>query len=551
MYLSTYYLKENYLPKILSDEYGYWSAGAFFAGLDWSGVAFANGYYGWGYGLILSLILRLPLDAVASYRLAIILNGVFVFIIYVLAYKIAKELVLENNRYISALVALAAAMMPSVLYYTQYSMCEVILCLMYWVIIYIEWGIIKKPTRGKEILLIVCNAYILSIHLRAIGIVVVSFIVLLVVAYRNNSNMAKNVIRLCVIGGIVVAGVFVVKAIYQSKFFINDFKEIDNTNTLSGQIGKLSYLFSIEGFKSFVNNLFGRIYATFINSYLMVTVAVCSIINTLYKYFKNHIKIQEREWLCLVCILNTISSIAISSLYMIGATDSRFDILTYNRYHEFTLGPLILFGILYCFKMTKRGESICIVSMIILVCSQVITYIQKFDLTMSNMFINNPVGYWYVNNCGNLESCYYVMAFIGIELFIIFNELLKYRKKLGMVILPLLLIVFNIYQNGYTYQNGCLSWSVYVNDNYLKLLEYIELNDYEDNIYVIYDDTATVLDTLQYMLKNHKVNAISELQLATINENSIIVTNNGYDIMLEDNGFSIVLETQYNKIWKK
>jgi hypothetical protein len=92
---------------------------------------------------------------------------------------------------------------------------------------------------------------------------------------------------------------------------------------------------------------------------------------------------------------------------------------------------------------------------------------------------------------------------------------------------------------------------VYVNDNYLKLLEYIELNDYEDNIYVIYDDTATVLDTLQYMLKNHKVNAISELQLATINENSIIVTNNGYDIMLEDNGFSIVLETQYNKIWKK
>ena len=84
-------------PVIMPDEVGYWSAGATLAGRDWSGVMSMSPYYGYGYGFILCIIIRLFSAPLNMYRCALILNIFFLVIIFIVSYHIIKFL--NNNIY--------------------------------------------------------------------------------------------------------------------------------------------------------------------------------------------------------------------------------------------------------------------------------------------------------------------------------------------------------------------------------------------------------------------------------------------------------------------
>lgn len=152
MFLTMYHIEDNALPKIFGDEYGYWAAGAYFAGLDWHEITSLNDYYGWGYGIFLSFILRLSLSSELCYKIAIGLNGVFLCAIYIIALKLSEEIVCHKYKLVNAAVAFAAAIMPSTLYYTQYTMAEVFITLCYWCIVYFAWKILIYNSWIYEIL---------------------------------------------------------------------------------------------------------------------------------------------------------------------------------------------------------------------------------------------------------------------------------------------------------------------------------------------------------------------------------------------------------------
>lgn len=77
---------------IVPDEVGFWASGALFNGENWSDSLTTSSYYGWGYGLILGLILKLNVPPVISYRIAIVINALMLVACYFVAQKICKIL---------------------------------------------------------------------------------------------------------------------------------------------------------------------------------------------------------------------------------------------------------------------------------------------------------------------------------------------------------------------------------------------------------------------------------------------------------------------------
>ena len=76
-------LNKLYGAIVVPDEIGYWATGYFFNGTNWNRIMGTSSYYGWGYGIILSLILKVVSNPIWAYRSAIFLNGVFLVLIFI------------------------------------------------------------------------------------------------------------------------------------------------------------------------------------------------------------------------------------------------------------------------------------------------------------------------------------------------------------------------------------------------------------------------------------------------------------------------------------
>ena len=63
MLLVLFLFQNTYCIKIIPDEFGYWSAGAYLYSFEaWHDISIVQNYYGFGYGFILGFLLNLPLS---------------------------------------------------------------------------------------------------------------------------------------------------------------------------------------------------------------------------------------------------------------------------------------------------------------------------------------------------------------------------------------------------------------------------------------------------------------------------------------------------------
>ena len=91
MVITLFFVGEKNVPYVLGDEFGYWTSAAYFFGYDWSGIASINGYFSFGYGLLLTPLFLLK-DSVLMYRTAIVMNALFLVGSFVLAYIAGQKL---------------------------------------------------------------------------------------------------------------------------------------------------------------------------------------------------------------------------------------------------------------------------------------------------------------------------------------------------------------------------------------------------------------------------------------------------------------------------
>jgi len=558
-----YHLPDNKVIRIIGDEYGYWAAGSYIAGLDWSEITSVNAYYGYGYGFILAIILKLTSSMVTAYQVALILNVVFLCSIYFIALKLVKAFDGDNKIpwYMQIIISFSSIVYTSNVVYTQFTLTEVLLAFLYWLLVYLAYLLMQQLTFRRAILFEIVSVYSLCVHMRMVGIFVSCNLFLIYILWKNKCKLVKY-LPLLGLTVVLLIAFYIMKDLYQNAWYTGDNEAMLAVNEVSGQLGKIKYLFSLGGCLSFCTALLGKIFYAFSASFLIIGIVLIAFVKKIYLAKKEKKEEDQRnifsmiDALLLFLILSTFFMMVIGSISMIDYS-GRFDLLTYGRYFEFTLSPLILVSLKYLYNVgigNIKGILFLIVGY--LSTALFINQIQDYSLSKSNMFIVNTGIVSTLIKLGYHEGSFLFLAVRGVLVFIVVlciilmhdEEIKRILYSTAMIIIS----VFWIHSALYGYRNACLSWSIPEQDAEMRLSEYIEQEQIGSQLYYYYLDDPWKADVLQFLLKNHTIHCIKDVAPFINNKQSgYILTpiNTKIEKKLYKSGYSIIQETKLLKLW--
>lgn len=555
--LSLYFIKDNTIIKITGDEYGYWSSGAFFAGRDWSEVTSYNMYYSYGYGLILSLILRLNLSASVSYQLAIALNGIFLCGIYIIVRRIINKIspYIQISETEQIFFALATTTYTGILYYTQYTLTEVLLSLLYWGLLLLALLLLEKITFLRSALYLLILMYMFSVHQRTIGVCFVGGLFWIYLLFKNEIDIRFLLKSILVILVIVIV-IFGIKYIYQSYFFFNTSDDLA-ANDFSGQVNKLNFLFSVSGMWMFIKAFVGKIFYALSATYLMAGITLficgCSIYNS----------IREKKWpdnfviLNMFLILNTAAMMAVGSIFMINYY-GRMDLLIYGRYFEFTLSPLFFIGIINIKRNIDEKKTLLwagiIVSGIYFVIAMLIHYIIDYNATTTNLFMNcsGIARIFYENSFG--YGSVLICALIKIAIFAVLIGVLSINDSKLVICALIGMIILFCDNSRYVYETRCLNWANKHNEDIRSIEQLVRNEGQPDNVYYYMPDGLFYADLIQFIFGEQTVHIFNDAQdLQDVSGDTLIITGKESEVSysLEENNYSVVETTESFAIWER
>ncbi len=543
------YLNVNVIPKIFGDEYGYWAAGAYFSGFDWKSVTSLNEYYAWGYGTVLAVIIMIFKNMLLCYQVAVIVNGLFVFGSYLIAFKLVKELLCDWNMVCQSMLAFIVVAFPSNLYYTQYTLSEVPLCLLFWSTTYLVWKVLKNSTYLNELLLIFFSLLLFSVHMRTIAIVFINILTIAIIEIKK--KRIKRFVFLAFVSVFLFCIIWGITLIYQNAYIPSYI--VEGNNTISGQVSKINYFFSMKGIMSFIRIFLGRIYSLCTDTFFLGVLGYILIPIRIISVQKNEAHLDCKEYLSIIVSTELLLTMGISSLFVIGKEFSRIDVLTYSRYHSFAVGPLMLMAVVYSqeyFRKSFYKKVICIICFVSIIMAKFITYIQNFELSTSNLFINTPILYFWSQNTKRIEDIYLAAILAAIFFICVIQFLLAFKNKSYGIVVLFMMMALGIYQGHSIFEYGCLNWSRSQAEATFQSVEFIQGEKYEDRISFMVDDSIFFADQFQYLLCDYKIqtNTIDDL----CSTHNIIVTTKKYKNSkeLENAEFHIIYENNYIKIWE-
>lgn len=530
-------LSKRNIISILGDEFGYWTAAAYFAGYDWSGIASMNGYFSFGYGILLAPLFLIN-NANIMYRVAIFYNAVFLCGNFLLGYHSIKKIFPNTTNMVLMTFSFTAALYPTLLAYSKTNMTEVLLSFLYWIIFFLLLKLREKPTMIIAILLGFFLAYIYSVHMRTIAVVLAS--VLYLFFQRINKNIKnKHVFAVILVLGILLLLSTAVKyRILDAMYDVNN--AVTQWNDFSGQKSKLLHLLSPNGILQLFESILGKIFylgaATYFLFYWYIFFAIKNI-KEMWKE-RNYSSIQGIHLFLLLSIVFTLGVSAVFTIF-----DTRIDSLMYGRYNENILGSLLVIGMLAL--MQNKKFSTCFKMCVIQLFSGIL--INHIILTsganqMNSSTIVGIYQYMVEKDTGNLLDGYLYLVAIksAIVAVLIFTIVVLNKKwnKINAYIISICLICLwlNAYKASYMHRDVEMTNSS-TSYQYTEAYNTIRqgLNE-EKNIYYTYmkeqDNIVTCLwsGRLQFLLPDSRIKVIEFEDLKYIDRNNslILVSNNSH-----------------------
>ncbi len=513
---------------IIGDEFGYWSSGAHFSGLDWSDVASYNSYYSFGYGFWLAIILKLCGNSILAYRAAIILNSCFVLGIYILFVIFSIKFIGVVNKYKAYFVSFIVSLFSGLYFSSQSTQCETILAFFYVLEVFLLACYLKDAQIKKLLLLSINTIYLYCIHQRALIIIIALLLVLLLHAVFDHTKF-KNLIVFIVLGACGLLIGIILKSDILECVYLNGVAV--SSNNYSGQVSKIQMLFSLSGIKLFLKGILGKLYYMGASSFGLVYFGILFLFievkNGILK-LKNRVEADHRFLFALFNLLVVAGIAAIATIQLLD--NKRTDTLIYGRYSEFIMLPLILLGVYYIYEKFTAGSVLLIctvqLGLALIVINQLYVggYLRVYTNNISGIahFYHNTL-----NNTGFIYSC--TAATIGIMMFYLVLMFIG-RYKTIFKYISLAFIGCMWFWLGYTAADNQL-FSFKDERSDLALFSFFEdLPEDMDVIYIPYDDTRdefayTNADYLQFIAYDKKI-AMAEAskQIPDVNEYDYVVT---------------------------
>ena len=353
-----------------ADEFGYWSYAARLAGYDWSDIASLSSYYSYGYSLILLPVFLLVKDAVAAYRTALFVNFALLTVCFFLLQKIGKTF-----------YAAVAAFYPTWLFYAGTTFAEILIVTLY----LLTCALLLKylQTEQKRYLALLCAVmcYLYFVHMRTVGVLVSGIAVLVIHSIRGGGKKVKYMLALAVGMAFEFAAGILVKKYWTSLVYTDAGSSLLDTNDYAGQIDKIAFIFTKEGFMNLITSLSGKLLylglAGFGTAYMGIVYAVRGV--------------RKGKYFPLFVLISALAAVLICAIYTIHP--GRVDALTYGRYHEYVMPVLMMMGIkeLRTSGMTAR-KAVCGIA-VILVLEAAMTGLVTFSLRQNGQtsFFGNTV----------------------------------------------------------------------------------------------------------------------------------------------------------------
>lgn len=346
------------MPIILADEFGSIANAAYLVGLDWSNIISHLGNYSFG-----GSMLYLPIFAIAQntdhvYFAIVLCNALLICIYYFLVYLFLRRLYPDSSRMLSALLSLAASLYPSYICYAYTAMYETALLVTFAAAAWAFASYCRTHRPGYLYGLTAAMGYMIMVHMRTVGVVAVSVLMLLLMM------LGKQVPKKHGFGAIALLAVlFGVFLLVKNYFFRNLWLDganyvstIEDTtavpNTMASQVEKLDLIFSWEGIRNLLLLLLGQSF------YLMTATMVMGVVFFYVLIRQCFVKFRHRQFLkedpvfyaMLFLGLAYLAQLAISCATFVKLL--RFDQLIYGRYTEYLFGLLFVMG----FMQIKRGK---------------------------------------------------------------------------------------------------------------------------------------------------------------------------------------------------
>ena len=350
-------ISKSYGLVIPPDEFGYWSYAARLAGYDWSDIASLNPYYSYGYSLVLFPIFLAFQDGIGSYRAALSVNYALLALCFLMLRKIdigavEKSIIQKGDALFCAAVAV---FYPAWLFYAETTLAEILLVTLYAALCMSLLNYFRTEKKIYMALSALAMLYMYFVHMRTIGILISGVAALAIHAIMQNvadnndkarkplakkplGNAAFLLVLLLFIAIALAAG-FWVKQCWTDMVYGGASDSLKNVNDYAGQVGKLAYICTSEGFKNLIISVAGKLL------YLGLASFGLAYFGLEYAFRKLISRHSDTGTRCFYLFILLSVAAAVMICAIATAYPGRVDALAYGRYHEYVMPLLMLMGI--------------------------------------------------------------------------------------------------------------------------------------------------------------------------------------------------------------
>lgn len=338
---------------IFPDEFAYWSYAARIAGYDWSDVTALAPYFSYGYSLILIPIFLFCKDAVMAYRIAVSVNFLFLFLTVIVLADTMKR-VLSDERMPVTLFSGLTILLPFNLFYTQMTMTEVFLVALYVLAGSVLYHYLENNRLSTLVLMVLILIYLYTVHMRTVGVLLAAMIVVTMhILFRGNKRwhilVAFGVALLLFVAADFLkqlALVYVYGGISQELAAFNDY---------GGQIEKIRYILSWEGFYDLLISLAGKVFYLGLATWGLFYWGIYGLVRQalgLWRNRKNRVYAEPKQLFAVFVLLTVAAQIAIATIYLL--TLGEIGDYTYGRYSEMVIPFVMVWGFAVLWKERAR-----------------------------------------------------------------------------------------------------------------------------------------------------------------------------------------------------
>lgn len=438
---------------IMPDEYTYWSYAAYAAGYDWSETVALGPYFSYGYSVLLYPFFMFFGDSVTAYRMAVRINFIFLALVYVLLERLGRRFA-EDKRSLTGYAAVCI-FFPCYFFYAQTTMTETLILLLYLVVCTLLYDYLEKDRSVTLILLTAAVMYLYIVHMRTVGVLVSIVPVLGMHFYRDWAGNGKKHLILCVS---MITLLFVAASIIKDKTCQEIYRGINQElvtgNDYGGQLEKIRYILTWNGFCDFLISLMGKVLYLGLASFGLFYFGIVRLIN---KAKRNLLSMEG------FVLLTVGVQIGISTIYLL--TLGEICDYTYGRYNEFVLLIPMLYGISELREMAQGRQyknivttAVWIAVMQLAATVVIVRQTVRADADNFQGFFITGIGYLYQEENFTVETFYrnaylFNTALMAVVVGTIVLSGIGARRVLlyGIVVLEMCLSVrlYQIYQKPY------------------------------------------------------------------------------------------------------